>query len=96
MIKTDYIFDGKEVSYEILDNGYKIYLNGKEWITQIEPLIPYPELSYEQGCLKQIEEICNPVTPEPTETEKRLSALEGGQETQDGAIEELASIIGGE
>ena len=31
-----------------------------------------------------------------TEIEIRLDALEEGQETQDGAIEELASIVGGE
>ena len=31
-----------------------------------------------------------------TEIEIRLDALEKGQETQDGAIEELASIVGGE
>ena len=31
-----------------------------------------------------------------TELEIRVDALEEGQETQDGAIEELASIIGGE
>lgn len=31
-----------------------------------------------------------------SETEIRLDALEEGQETQDGAIEELAGIIGGE
>ena len=31
-----------------------------------------------------------------TDTEIRLNALEEGQETQDGAIEELAGIVGGE
>lgn len=31
-----------------------------------------------------------------TDIEIRLDALEEGQETQDGAIEELASIVGGE
>lgn len=47
----------EKISYEILDNGYRINLNGRPWIEQIEPAIPYPELSYEEGCLKQIEDI---------------------------------------
>ena len=46
------------ITYEILENGYLIKLDGKLWIKQIEPYIPYPELSYEEGCLKQIEEVC--------------------------------------
>lgn len=59
MKQTDYKFDGKAVSYEILDDGYKIYIDGTEWIHQYEPLIPYTDLSYEDGCLKQIEELVN-------------------------------------
>ena len=48
------------VTYEILENGYKINLDGKPWIEQLEPFIPYPNLSYEEGCLKQIEDLCKP------------------------------------
>ena len=59
MIKTEYKIDGKEVSYEILEDGYKIYLGEKPWISQRGAYIPYPDLSYEEGCLKQIEEIYN-------------------------------------
>lgn len=47
----------KRITYEVLDNGYIINLDGKPWIEQLEPYIPYPELSYEESCLKQIEEI---------------------------------------
>ena len=57
MIKTDYIIDNKNVSYKIFEDGYKIYLDGVEFIHQYEPYIPYPNLSYEEGCLKQIEEL---------------------------------------
>jgi hypothetical protein len=46
------------ITYEILENGYIIKLDGNPWIEQTEPYIPYPELSYEEGCLKQIEELC--------------------------------------
>jgi hypothetical protein len=59
MKKTNYTYDNKEVSYEVVENGYRIYLEGRLWITQTEPYIPYPNLSYEEGCLKQIEEICS-------------------------------------
>lgn len=47
-----------DITYEILENGYRINLNGRPWIEQIEPAIPYPELSYEESCLKQIDDIC--------------------------------------
>lgn len=59
MTKTDYKYYGKDVSYEILDNGYNIYLDGALYITQPEPYIPYPTLGYEGSCLKQIEELVN-------------------------------------
>lgn len=59
MIKTNYIYDNKEVSYEVVEKGYEIYLDGKLWITQEEPYIPYPKLSYEENAIKQIEEICS-------------------------------------
>ena len=58
MIKTNYTYDNKEVSYEVVEKGYKIYLGGVLWITQEKPYIPYPELSYEENAIKQIEEIC--------------------------------------
>ena len=57
MTKTDYKIDGKEVSYEVTEDGYDIYLGKTKWISQREPYIPYPELSYEKGCLQQIEEV---------------------------------------
>ena len=46
------------ITYEILENGYIINLDGKPWIEQTEPYIPYPNLSYEEGCLKQIDDLC--------------------------------------
>lgn len=70
MIKTNYTYDNKEVSYEVVEKGYKIYLGGVLWITQEEPYIPYPELSYEENAIKQIEEICTVSKPEPTVEEQ--------------------------
>lgn len=76
MIITNYIFDDKKLGYEIKEDGYDIYLDEKNWISQHEPYIPYPNLSYEAGCLKQIEEICKEEETQEDETQQRLSALE--------------------
>ena len=102
---TDYTIYDKEISYEINDDGYMIYLCGKPWIHQYEPFIPYPELGYEGSCLKQIEELT--IVPEqpvedPLSTEVQLLALqeknaslEEQLELQAQAIMELAEMIGG-
>ena len=58
-------FDNKKLEYEILDNGYNIYLGGNLWITQHDqyahPLIP--DGTFEDNCLAQIEEITTPREP---------------------------------
>ena len=61
MKETNYSIDEKKVSYEVTENGYNIYLDEKIWITQYEPYIPYRDCSYEESCLKQLEDICNPI-----------------------------------
>lgn len=78
MIQTEYVIDGKTVSYEIKDNGYEIYLGSQLWITQYEPYIPYPDLGYEGSCLKQIQELATPATPQPTieEMQTKIAELE--------------------
>ena len=48
------------ITYEILENGYEIKLDGKLWITQDTTNLPYPNLPLEECCLKQIDEICTP------------------------------------
>lgn len=76
-VTTKHTYDGKELSYEVVGNGYNIFLGAREtpWITQHEPLIPYPELSYEEGCIKHIEEIAAQVV-ETVELEPRVEELE--------------------
>ena len=59
MKTTDYTINNQIVSYSIEENGYTIYLGDKPWISQSGAYIPYPDLSYEEGCLKQIEELYN-------------------------------------
>lgn len=59
MTNTNYSIDNKQISYEVTDNGYKIYLDGKLWIHQYEPYIPDPSISYEENAIAQIEELYN-------------------------------------
>lgn len=60
IIKTNYKFANKIISYEIFSDGYDIYLNNNPWISQ---RIPYDKpinkiKTYEENCLEQIKEIC--------------------------------------
>ena len=48
------------ITYAILENGYEIKLDGKLWITQDITNLPYPNLTLEECCLKQIDDICKP------------------------------------
>lgn len=48
----------ERITYKIKETGYDILLDGKLWITQYPPYIPHPELTLEECCLKQIEELC--------------------------------------
>ena len=57
MKTTEFLFDGKQVSYEIREDGYMIYLDNKPWISQYEPYIPDKSKSYEENALIQIEDI---------------------------------------
>ena len=75
MTKTEYKINNQELSYEVVENGYKIYLGGKLWITQYEPFIPNPELSYEENALAQIEELAKP-TEEEQSLKEQVAALE--------------------
>ena len=59
MIETNYSIDNKQISYEVTDDGYKIYLDGQLWIHQYEPYIPDKSKSYEDNAIAQIEEIYN-------------------------------------
>ena len=57
IIKTNYVLDNKELSYEVLEDGYKIYLDGGDFIHQYEPFIPNPKMTYEENAVAQIEEL---------------------------------------
>ena len=44
-------------TYEVTENGYYIYINGKKIIHQYEPYIPNKSISYEENAKAQIEEL---------------------------------------
>ena len=93
MKTTEYKFNNETISYEITEDGYDIYLGDKKWVTQYEPYIPYPNLSYEAGCLKQIEEICKVKEPQEDETQQRLSALEAENTNLYATIDDILTNI---
>ena len=59
MKETNYSIDNKQISYEVTNDGYKIYLDGQLWIHQYEPYIPDKSKSYEENAIAQIEELYN-------------------------------------
>lgn len=63
------------LTYEIKENGYVIYKDGKLWITQYEPYIPNPALTYKENAIKHIEELNAPSEPN-VDIEEKISILE--------------------
>ena len=92
IIKTNYVLDNKELSYEVLEDGYKIYLDGGDFIHQYEPYIPNPSISYEENAIAQIEELVamhENAKNEQVEKEQLMEQVK----LQDEAINELASLV---
>lgn len=76
MTNTDKTFDGKSIAYEILEDGYMIYLDGKPWIEQ-RGIYGKPmdsSKTYEENCLLQIEDIT--AEPKPNDIDIVLDELE--------------------
>lgn len=53
-----------ELSYQIFDDGYEIFLHGERWIVQHEPHIPNPDMSYEDNALWHCRQLDDTVNPE--------------------------------
>ena len=92
MITTNYSIDNKQISYEVTDNGYKIYLDGQQWIHQYEPYIPNPSISYEENAIAQIEELVAMHKNAKNEQMEKEQLIEQVK-LQDEAINELASLV---
>lgn len=76
MIQTDKTYDNKPIAYEILSDGYMIYLDGKAWIKQRGTYGKPMDTSktYEENCLLQIEDIT--AEPEANDIDTVLTELE--------------------
>lgn len=80
----------EEISYEIVENGYEIYKEGRKWITQPEPYakLYIPNGTYEENCLAQLEEITRPAEEPMSEYDRGyeqaiLDMLELGEESEE-------------
>ena len=96
MKTTNYTINNQIVSYSIEENGYTIYLGDKPWISQSGAYIPYPDLSYEEGCLKQIEEIYNGFANAQEEIktkEDKITELENKVQALTDCILEMSETI---
>ena len=80
------------ITYEILENGYRINLDGKPWIEQVEPYIPNPSISYEENAIAQIEELVAMHENAKNEQMEKEALIEQVK-LQDEAINELASLV---
>ena len=65
-----------QLSYEITEDGYDIYLDGVKWICQHEPYIPDPTLTYEENALRQCEELDAGVNPEKILARKKEEKIQ--------------------
>lgn len=76
MTTTNKTYNGKPIAYEILDDGYMIYLDGRPWIKQRGDYGKPMEASktYEENCLLQIEEIT--AEPKTDDIDTMLTELE--------------------
>lgn len=63
-------------SYQIFNNGYKIYLNDRLLYSQFEPCIPNPNLSYEQNAIQQIQQLKEEHITNFLTLEERIKRLE--------------------
>ena len=92
MKETNYSIDNKKISYEVESNGYKIYLDGQQWIHQYEPYIPNPSISYEENAIAQMEELVAMHENAKNEQMEKEQLIEQVK-LQDEAINELASLV---
>ena len=76
----------ENISYEILDNGYKIYLDGKLWIEQLDEFAKPIDATktYEENCLLQLEGIT--ATAHTDTLEERVTVVES-------AVMDIADVL---
>lgn len=71
--------DKTQIFYEILDDGFDIYIGenaAHPLYHQPEPYIPNPDLSYEENAINMCKDISSPSQFEGSALDKRLMNLE--------------------
>lgn len=77
MVAYNELYNDKKVYYEILDDGFKIYIGqtNRPSIHQYEPYIPDPSKSYEENALAMCKDLCE-TGKESESVENRLLSIE--------------------
>lgn len=55
-MSAEYPIHNDIITYEVFSDGYDIYMNNRPWISIREPGIPYPDKSYAENAIAQINE----------------------------------------
>ena len=78
----------ENISYEIVENGYKIYLDGKLWIEQLDEFAKPIDATktYEENCLLQLADITNTATAHTDTLEDRVTVVES-------AVMDIADVL---
>jgi len=84
-----------QLTYDILENGYQIKLDGKTWIEQIgEYSKPMDSSkSYEENAILQIEDLTKEVISEESEVDKNIASLQTSDIENKVAIAQVYEMI---
>jgi len=87
--------DKTRLTYDILDNGYVIKLEGKKWIEQVgEYSKPMDNSkSYEENAILQIEDLTKEVISEESEIDKNIASLQTSDIENKVAIAQVYEMI---
>lgn len=73
--------DEKSIYYEILENGFRIYIGNKNFpsIEQLEPYIPDEDKTYEENAIDMCESLCS-IQKESKDFNTRLTTVEANMD----------------
>ena len=77
MVTFDKLYENKSVYYEILEDGFKIYIGQTTYpsIHQFEPYIPDHTKTYEENAIQMCEDLCKNDNKSPS-IEDRVTNIE--------------------
>ena len=78
MVTFDKLYENKSVYYEILEDGFKIYIGQTTYpsIHQFEPYIPDHTKSYEENAIQMCEDLCAAPVDKQSSIEDRVTNIE--------------------